>query len=149
MQKCTFQYFDEKSSLFKLWKKVFDSIIKFEKFGAFLKKIHADIICLGGASLSPSFTKNLHRYAKICKFSLSPTKNSTGFGKIELENLGKVSLTLKNRSVWWSETVFSDTGIDTTGIDTDFGFYGIDTSGIDTDRYRYQLVSIPVGIDTS
>ena len=62
-----------------------------------------DIICLCGASLSPSFTKNLHRYAKICKFSLSPTKNSIRFGKIELENIGKVSLIIRIRLIWRSE----------------------------------------------
>ena len=47
-------------------------------------------------------------------------------------------------------SVFSDTGIDTTGIDTDFAIFGIDTIGIDTtiEWYRYQLVSIPIGIDT-
>ena len=45
----------------------------------------------------------MHRTAKICKFSLSPTKNSTGFGKIELGNLGKVSLIIRIRLIWRSE----------------------------------------------
>ena len=69
----------------------------------YLKKIYANIICLCGASLSPSFTKIFHRYAKICIFSLSPTKNSTGFGKIELENIGKVSLIIRICLIWRSE----------------------------------------------